>query len=68
MSAYGLGDTNLFVYCRDNRVKNSDDGGEWVHILVGAVIGCATGAISAAVSGGDKTDIAIAAATGAVSC
>ena len=67
MSAHGLNDTNLFVYCRNNPISNGDDDGEWVHLVVGAVIGSAVGAISAALSGGNTTEIVTAAITGAAS-
>jgi len=67
MSAHGINDTNLFVYCRNNPISNGDDDGEWVHLVVGAVIGSAVGAISTVLSGGDTTEIVTAAITGAAS-
>lgn len=50
---------NLFVYCGNSPVSRADVGGEFWHIIVGAVIGGIVGGISAALSGGDTADILI---------
>ncbi len=47
MAAYGLNDTNLFVYCRNNPVSYADKDGEWINVVIGAVVG---GVISAAIT------------------
>ena len=39
MSANGINDTNLFVYCRNNPISNGDDDGELPTALIGALIG-----------------------------
>ena len=65
LAALNLGDTNLFAYCRNNPIAHDDDEGEWVHIVVGAVVGGIVGAACAAINGGDKTDVITAAITGA---
>ena len=50
MSAHGLNDTNLFVYCRNNPISNGDDDGEWVQFVAGAIVGGLIGGIIAGVS------------------
>jgi len=50
MSANGINDTNLFVYCRNNPISNGDDDGEWIHLVVGAVVGGIIGGVSEAIS------------------
>ena len=50
MSAHGLNDTNLFVYCRNNPTNNDDDDGEWVQFVVGAVVGGLIGGVIAGIS------------------
>ena len=47
MAAVTIEDTNLFAYCRNNPVKLEDTSGEWVNVVIGAVVG---GAISGFVS------------------
>ena len=42
-----LTDKNLFAYCDNNPIMRRDDGGEFWHVLVGAIIG---GVISATIS------------------
>lgn len=56
---------NLFAYCGNNPVNRADDGGDFWHIVVGAVIGGVIGAVSTAASGGDGIDIAIGFLAGA---
>ena len=45
-----LTDKNLFAYCDNNPVIRSDNGGEFWHIVAGAVIGAAIGAVSSIVT------------------
>lgn len=40
---------NLFAYCGNNPVNRADDGGEFWHIVAGAVVGGIIGAISSVV-------------------
>ena len=42
----GLTGSNMFAYCGNNPVDRKDDGGEWWHLVVGAVVGVATQYIS----------------------
>ncbi len=41
---------NTFAYCENNPVAAKDDGGEFWHIAIGALVGAAVGAISSVVS------------------
>lgn len=72
-ASMGLTDKNLFAYCDNNPVARSDDGGEFWHILVGAVIGAIGGAVSSIVSqvvSGQEINwkaVGISAASGAIS-
>ncbi len=50
MSAYGLNNSNLFVYCQNNPIVYGDENGEWLHFLIGAVVGAVTGVLSQVVS------------------
>ena len=66
-------DKNLFAYCDNNPVARTDDGGEFWHIAIGAVVGAIGGAVSSVVSqamSGEKINwkaVGISAAGGAVS-
>ena len=66
-------DKNLFAYCDNNPVARTDDGGEFWHIAIGAVVGAIGGAVSSIVSqavSGEKINwkaVGISAAGGAVS-
>ena len=62
-----LTDKNLYAYCDNNPVMRADTGGEFWHIVIGAVIGAAIGAVSSALSGGDAVDIIVGGFAGAVS-
>ena len=61
----GILGNNMFAYCGNNPVSREDTGGEFWHLVIGGVIGGIIGGISAAVSGGDVTDILIGTAAGA---
>ena len=45
----GLTDKNLYSYCDNNPVMRKDDGGEFWHILVGAVVGAIVSGVVKAV-------------------
>ena len=68
-----LSNKNLYVYCDNNPVVRADDSGEFWHIVIGAAVGAAIGAVSSiaaqAISGQDInwTEVGISAASGAVS-
>lgn len=47
---------NMFAYCQNNPIAFADYNGEWINIVIGAVVGFAAGAISAAVTGGSWAD------------
>lgn len=57
----------MFSYCGNNPVSREDDGGEFWHLVIGAVVGGIIGGVSTAISGGDATDIFIGAVAGAAS-
>ena len=67
MSAAGLSDTNLFVYCRNNPISNGDDDGYFINTVIGAVVGGVVAAITT-----DRNDpnyvekVALGALTGAI--
>ncbi len=42
-------DKNLFAYCDNNPVMRKDDGGDFWHIIAGAVVGAVVSAVSTAV-------------------
>ena len=46
MSAYGLNNSNLFVYCQNNPIAYGDENGEWLNFLIGAVVGAVVNAAS----------------------
>ncbi len=50
ISAYSTNDTNLFTYCGNSPVARADDGGEFWHIVVGAIVGAASQYVSDVVS------------------
>ena len=60
-----LTDKNLFAYCDNNPITRADDGGEFWHLVAGAVIGGVIGGVSAWLSGGDGVDILIGTLAGA---
>ena len=67
-----LTDKNLFAYCDNNPVMRADNGGEFWHIVGGAVIGGLIGGISSivgqAVSGNgiNWAEVGVSAASGAL--
>ena len=62
----GLLGYNMFAYCQNNPIAFADYNGEWIHLVIGAAVGFAAGAISAAVTGGSWADIGISALAGGV--
>ena len=65
--ADGLLSTNMFAYCENNPINRSDPNGEWVHVLVGGLIGAATSYISARICGATPKEALESAAWGAAS-
>ena len=57
--------TNQLVYCRNNPICYADDGGNWFHLAIGAIVGAVIGVVSAVVSGGDAVDVMISGLAGA---
>lgn len=55
-----------YTFDRYNPLNYSDPYGEWIHILIGAVVGAAIGGIGAALSGGSAKDILMGIGSGAV--
>ena len=60
-------DKYLYAYCDNNPLVRVDDEGDFWHIVAGAVVGAAIGAISEAASGGDWRTILVSTALGALS-
>ena len=58
---------NLYAYCGNNPVYRCDDGGEFWHILAGAIIGGVSSLISSAITGASLSDTLISVAFGATS-
>ena len=58
--------TNLYAYCANNPINNSDPNGKFLNTLIGAIVGAAVGAFTAWASGGSAKDIMAKAARGAV--
>ena len=65
--ADGILSSNMFAYCENNPVNRSDPNGEWVHVLVGGLIGAATSYISARICGATPKEALESAAWGAAS-
>ena len=63
---------NMFAYCNNNPILSSDDGGEWIHLAVGAVVGGIIGMVSSIVNQKatygrvDVVSVAISTVSGAV--
>ena len=60
-------DKNMFAYCDNNPLVRVDDEGEFWHIVAGAVVGAAIGAISEALNGGSVETILVSAVAGGLS-
>ena len=60
-------DKHLYAYCDNNPLVRVDDEGDFWHIVAGAVVGAAIGAISEAAAGGDWRTILVSTAAGALS-
>lgn len=58
---------NLFAYCDNNPLVRVDDEGELWHIVAGAIVGAAIGAISEAAKGGNGYTIFVSAVAGGLS-
>ena len=60
----GFLSANMFAYCENNPVNNSDPNGEFLATAIGAAVGAATGAIFALIAG---ENVKAAAVSGAIS-
>lgn len=60
-------DKNMFAYCDNNPLVRVDDEGEIWHIVAGAIVGAAIGAISEAAKGGNEYTIFVSAVAGGLS-
>ena len=58
---------NLFVYCENCPTIADDQNGQWINVVIGAVVGSAISAATTAITGGDAAQIVTSAITGAVS-
>ena len=58
---------NTYIYCANNPVNASDDNGQWIHILVGGVVGGLTSYISSRLAGDSVEDALLSAAFGTAS-
>ncbi len=67
ISAISISDTNLFTYCGNNPVSRADDGGEFWHVLVGAVVGAVVNVTVAILEGKPTDEIVISGLCGAAS-
>ena len=65
--AAGLLSTNMYAYCENDPVNGSDPNGEWVHILVGGVLGAATSFATSLICGESIDSALKSAAWGAAS-
>ena len=63
----GILSANMYAYCENDPVNNSDPNGEWIHILVGGALGAATSFATALVCGEEIDKALKAAAWGAAS-
>lgn len=57
----------MFAYCDNNPLVRVDDEGEFWHIVAGAIVGAAIGAISEALDGGNVKTIVVSAVAGGLS-
>ena len=62
----GILSANMYAYCENDPVNNSDPTGQISHILIGAAVGGIVSAVCEAVAGGDAKSIARAFVVGAV--
>ena len=60
-------DKNMFAYCDNNPLVRVDNEGELWHIVAGAIVGAAIGAISEAAKGGNGYTIFVSAVAGGLS-
>lgn len=58
---------NLFVYCENCPTIADDQNGQWINVVIGAVVGSVISAATTAITGGDAAQIVTSAITGAVS-
>ena len=41
LSATDITGTNLFAYCKNDPINHADEDGEWLNLVIGAVVGAA---------------------------
>ena len=58
---------NMFAYCRNNPVLAADENGEWLNIVVGAIVGAVVNTVSAVIQQKPIDEIIVSGVCGAVS-
>ena len=58
---------NMFAYCRNNPVIAADENGEWLNIVVGAIVGAVVNTVSAVIQQKPIDEIIVSGVCGAVS-
>ena len=58
---------NMFAYCRNNPVLAADENGEWLNIVVGAIVGAVVNTVSAVIQQKPIDEIIVSVVCGAVS-
>ncbi len=66
-TSQGIIGNNMFAYCNNNPIIAADYDGEWLNIVIGAVVGGAINFISAKVQGKSTEEAIVSAACGAFS-
>ena len=56
----------MFVYCRNNPVITADENGEWLNIVIGAIIGAAVNTVTAICEGKPIDEVIVSGVCGAV--
>ena len=57
---------NLFAYCQNNPIAFADFNGEWLNIVIGAVVGAAINTFAALLEGRSWDEVLVSAACGAL--
>ena len=66
ISAASLTGTNLFAYCQNNPISYGDNNGEWLNILIGAVVGAVVNVAAAIVGQKPIDEVIVSGICGAV--
>ena len=61
-----LAGANLFAYCQNNPIAFADFNGEWLNIVIGAVVGAAINTFAALLEGRSWDEVLVSAACGAL--